>query len=104
MKNSFFLILLLAAFLGISCGGDDAADCTQTQFNNEVNAAINNLNAAGQAYVNDQSSSNCNNFKDAANDYLDAVQRFEGCGVISQADYNQQVQAARDAINSIPGC
>lgn len=105
MKNSFFLILLFAGFLGVACGGDDASDCTQAQFSTEVNAAINNLNVAGNAYANDPTNTTlCNNFKDAANGYLDAVQKFEGCGVIAQSDYDAQIQAARDAINSIAGC
>ena len=106
MRISFFLLFLAASFLSVSCGDDnDAADCTIGQFNNEVNAAISALNAAGNAWANDPTNSGlCNDFVQAANDYLDSVEKFEGCGVISQADYQAQLQAARDALAQAPPC
>ncbi len=104
MKYALFTLFFTAGFFFMSCGGDDAADCTQAQFSNEVNAAIDDVNTAGAAWANDPTTANCNAFVSAANDYLDAVEGFNGCGAISQSDYQAQVDAARDAINAIPGC
>lgn len=104
MKKFLFPALLAICLLFFSCG-DDASDCTEAQFTSEVNSAINALNAAGTAWGNDPSNSGlCNDYIDAANDYLSAIEGFKGCGVISQSDYDQQIQSARDAINSLPGC
>ena len=90
-----------AALLG-ACGSDGGADCTAQQFSNEVNDAIDDVNAAGQVYANDPTTGNCNAFKNAANNYLNVVEDFDGCAGISQAEYNQAVDAARAAVNSIP--
>ena len=105
MKTLQYLLFAAALILTASCGDDnDPADCTSASFNQEVNAAINDVNAAGQAYANDPSTDNCNAFKDAANDYLDVVEDLDGCAGISAADYDQALDAARAAVNSIPGC
>ena len=104
MKNSIFTSILFTTLILMSCGSDDASDCTQAQFSSEVNAAITGVNNAGTAWANDPSSANCNAFVSAANDYLDVVEGFNGCGVISQSDYDSQIDAARAAINTLPGC
>lgn len=104
MKKYIFSALLATGLLFASCG-DDASDCTQSEFTNELNSAISALNTAGAAWASDPTNSNlCDNYVDAANNYLDAVEGFKGCDVISQSDYEQQIDAARDAINSLPGC
>ncbi|MDF1696077.1 MAG: hypothetical protein P1U56_09610 [Saprospiraceae bacterium] len=97
MKN-ILSALLLSVFFLMSCG-DDAVDCNNTNFVTEVNASIEAYNAAVTAYTNDPTSDNCEAIKTAAQDYLDAVQQFEDCTDIT--DYQAQVTAAQDAINSI---
>ena len=93
-------ILTVCLFIGAGCGGDDVS-CTVDEFNSEVAAAVNDLNTAGQTWANDPSTDNCNKWRDAANDYLDAVEKFEGCDVFDQAQYQQAVDLARDAVNSV---
>ena len=105
-----YRLLAIACLFGSSvlfthCGDDNGgADCTAAQFNSEVNDAIDKVNQAGMIYAMDPTTDNCNDFKDAANDYIDAVEDFEDCaGIgISQAEYNQAIDAARQAVNSIP--
>lgn len=100
MKKLLLGFILISVFTFISCG-DDGADCTSQQFTNEVNAAIDKVNAAGTTWANDPTSANCQAFKDAANDYVNAVEGFDSCAGISQSEYDQAVQAARAAVNSI---
>lgn len=104
MKKFISISILALALAFVSCG-DDGADCTSQQFSNEVNAAINDLNAAGSAWANDPGNTTlCNAYVDAANDYLDVVEGFDNCAGISQTDYQSQVDAARAALNGLPGC
>ena len=105
MKKILTFSILALSLSFISCGDDDPVDCTVNQFTTEVNAAIVDLNAAASAWVNDPTNTAlCNSYVDAANGYLDAVQGFDGCGAISQADYQAQINAAREALDQLPGC
>jgi hypothetical protein len=101
MKYFFGLVFFLLVGLFSSCGGDDISDCTAAGFNEKVNATINDLNAAGTKWANDPTESNCKDYKKAADKYLDAVEDFDGCADISQADYDQALDNARAAVASI---
>ena len=102
MKTLFTLLALFTFVAFMSCGGDDLADCTSNDFAQMVNAEIAALNAAGNAWANDPSQANCDAFKDAARDYLDAVEDLDGCAGVSQAEYDAAVASARDAVDQIP--
>ena len=104
MKNTIIAILFASIFVMISCG-DDAADCTVQSYNSEVQSGIANINAAIQALNSDPTNSGlCDDFVDAANDFLDAMENFEGCDVIPQADYQVQLDQARQIVNDSSGC
>jgi hypothetical protein len=82
MKKSIpFLFVGVCLFL-FACGGDDAAEnCADlsinfaSEFSNEIQAIVN----AGTAYGNDPSTSNCEAYKDAIQDYIDVLRDFEDC-------------------------
>ena len=99
--KKYFVLLLFSGFMMTSCGDDDPKDCTAAQFNSEVNATITALNTAAQTWANDPTSENCNKYKDAANDYLDAVESFDGCAGLNQADFESALNQARDAVAAI---
>jgi len=102
MKKFFYLFLLTLAIGMTSCGDDEPdVDCTSTNFANTINALINDLNAAVTTYNNDPSSANCQALKDAANDYLDGVESFDDCADIDQTQFNDQLDQAREAVNTI---
>ncbi len=100
MKKFVFLFALSLALS--SCGGDDGVDCNSSEFNSIINQEVAAVNAAGQAWATDPTTENCNAFKQAAQDYISAVEDFGNCNDISQTDYNMAIQAAREAANSIP--
>lgn len=59
---------------------------------NETNALV----AAGQAYEDDPTEANCNNYKAAAEDYLNALKGVATCVPgASKADYDQAVAEAK---------
>ncbi len=105
MKKILTISILALSLSFISYGDDDPADCTVNQFTTEVNAAIADLNTAASAWVNDPTNTAlCNSYVDAANGYMDAVTGFDGCGAISQADYQAQINTVRDALDQLPSC
>ena len=91
-----FLLLLLA-----SCG-DDAQDCNSSSFMTAISDEENQVSQAANAYANDPSQANCDAFKSAAQNYFDAVEEFEDCDGLSQAEFDQALAAARESINLIP--
>ena len=102
MKNLNLISLLFVAVLSISCSSNNAADCSASQFNSEVTAAAQQLSLAAQAWSTNPAA--CTEFVAAANNYLNAIESFDGCGAIAQSDYDAQIDAARAAINSLPAC
>ncbi len=101
MKNYFGFMLLLSVMLLMSCGGNDLASCTAQSFNERVNETIQELNSKIQTYAQDPTPEKCNDYKEAANKYLDAVEGFRGCAGISQTDYELALSNARDAVSGI---
>ena len=93
--------LSILCIIGISsCGGGKT--CSVGAFNSDVNAAIQQLNTAINAYAAEQTEANCNAYKDAAQNYLDEVRTFSDCAAdIGQANYDAAVDAAQEAVNSI---
>lgn len=105
MKNFLYLALVAFTLFATGCGSDDdgpsgPAFCTDQAFSQAVSDAVNNLSSAAQAYANDQSTANCNAYKQAALDYLNEVKRFENCATIGQRqDFRDALQQAEDNVN-----
>ncbi|WP_020570870.1 hypothetical protein [Neolewinella persica] len=105
MKNFFYLALVAFTLFTTGCGSDDdgpvgPAFCTDQAFSQAVSDAVMDLSAAAQAYANDQSTANCNAYKQAARDYLDEVKRFESCATIGQRqDFRDALQEAENNVN-----
>ncbi len=101
LSLSLFVLLLITT----GCGGDDdgisgPAFCTDQAFSQAVSDAVNNLAAAAQNYANDQSTANCEAYKQAARDYLEEVKRFESCATIGQRqEFRDALQDAEDNVN-----
>ena len=94
---SFFICVLF-----IACGDDNGVDCTSQEFNGIINNEVQAVNDAGNAWALDPTQANCDAFKQAAQDYIDAIEDFGSCNGISQTEYDQAVQAARAAADAIP--
>lgn len=108
-KIYFFLTVLLLSLVSISCGGDDDpndgnVNCSDSfSINSELNDEINAFAQAASAYGQDPSSENCQAYKDAANDYLKALEALEDCArEVGQLNaYNQSLANLQAAFDSL---
>ncbi len=98
--QKIFVVICIAAvpFFG-SCGKNDPVGCNYlTEVQNEADA----LTTALTAYSNNPTMANCNAYKNAYQDYLDALDDHHGCVLAGQQaayqDSINQAQAALDAL------
>ncbi|MEM7573228.1 MAG: hypothetical protein AAF433_10020 [Bacteroidota bacterium] len=105
MRKLLIVLLGTLPVLLFNCGNDD--DGPNTNENCIVNYSM-DLSTAGTAYsdaaiayTNDQSASNCQAWRDAAQGLLDVINQYSNCNGINQADYQQDLQEAQANISSI---
>ena len=107
MKFSYLFGLLLFALLSLpSCNKDDdgsQAGCNSIAFNERFADEVTNVSNASAAYSMDPSSTNCQNFKNAYNAYIDALETYEACAITlnQTVEWNQALDGARTSVNSI---
>jgi len=109
MKKFFLLFALpFILFTVTACGGDDddggnqPGVCTTALYGERVSAALDEFTAAVTAYSNDPTTANCEAYRDAAQDYLDALREFETCTfLVDDADYQESVREAQQEVNDI---
>jgi hypothetical protein len=105
MKTSNpILILFCALFLSffiVNCGSNSVYSCTA--FNLEFEDELERVSEALTAYGMDASTSNCEEFKNAYLDYIDALGDYENCAneLGNVAQWEQSLQIAEDAINGL---
>ena len=104
-KIFFFLFLTLTAVGSWTCSKDDdnnnnADPCTgswATDLSNEANAMMN----AAQVYASNPTIANCNAYKQAAQDYLDALEPYGNCATLTGQDRVEWQTALDNAQASI---
>jgi len=98
MRNSFLFLLLVAA-LTFSTGCVKKAvtldNCSSEAFSNNVLDKLNVWNETIPAYANEPTQTNCDAYKAAGQDYIDALANFETCATIFTADWRESLQEAR---------
>ena len=97
MRNICAFILLVTIF---ACGED--VDCDPNTFASEINAEVAEVNRIGEIFINDASEENCQAYKKAAEDYLDAVEKYENCTEVDANQFQQQLTQARELLSIIP--
>ena len=102
----FTLLSFCAAFMFFtSCGGDDPADASNcnTQFAQSFEDELEVVSQASQNFAMDPSSANCESFKQAYIDYLNALDDWEECAnFYNQVDqWQQAIDAAQIAADNI---
>ena len=94
-----FAILLVSAVILVACSKDDDDDDISSKCGNNWNASIeledeiDALAEASQAYAMDQSTANCEAYREAYLDYLNTIREFEECYI-----HVGQRQAFLDAV------
>ena len=91
-------VLIVVSFLGIgSCKKKTTdPDLCSTAWATQLSSEINALAAASQAYGSDPTPANCNAFKAAYQDYLNALEPFTDCAAWT----DQQKQELQDEIDN----
>ena len=104
MKQKIFMTLFLGFIIaGISsCKNNEEKDapCSvawATELSDEMNA----MSSAAQAYATDQSTANCNAYKQAAQDYLNALKPYGDCTLLTGQDRIAWENALADAQESL---
>lgn len=95
------MVLLFCLALFTYCGDkNDAKNCANTTIAAEVQTETNAVSNAALAYANDPSTANCNAYKDAYEDLIDAYKDLEDCAAaINQLDaWRQALDAAEAAL------
>lgn len=94
--------LLAALFFVTSCD-DDSACADNFNFATEVAEELTALNDAAVAYGQDQSPENCNAYKTAATDYLDALEDLKSCAEIAGQGtaYQQAIDSTQAEVDAL---
>ncbi len=102
MKYLLFTFLLAAGFMMTSCGGD-SVDCMDVAaINQDLADETDAVNDALEAYVTSPTDENCNDYKDAINDFIDELQKFRECVPAEDlADWDESISDAEDTLAGV---
>lgn len=104
MKTLNLLLLFCLTLVLFSCGDDekDAANCANS-FSQEFSDEITAITNASNVYAMDPTPANCNAFKTAYTNYINALQGWEDCAIQLNAsdDWQQSIDDAMESVNQI---
>ncbi len=107
LSTKFLALLFLSAMISlVACNKDDdnADPCgVNWNFSNEIQDELELVIATSQAYSQNPTTVNCNSYKAAYQDYLDAVRALENCARLAGqlTAFNQAIDEAETALNNI---
>jgi len=104
MKNRFLLLSLVLISVSFFSCGDDASDCSSNFIiTNEIQSEISAWSAAAQTFALDQTTENCNAYKQAGQDYVDAIEDLQDCAndAGQGAEFTQFLADAQQEIDDI---
>ena len=107
MKTSKILmscaIIILTGFSSCSIEDDViSGDCFGGTWIQELSVELQTWTATAQAYSDEPTKENCNRYKSAIANYLDALERIKKCvPVISKGDFDESLKEAKLELNEI---
>jgi hypothetical protein len=99
-------LLVVVTFIGLGSCKKKATDpdyCS-TSWATQLSAEVNALSAAAQAYATEQTPANCNAYKTAYQNYLDALEPFGDCALWTtqqKADLQDAIDEAQQQISTL---
>ena len=104
MKSvKYFIVVLTTALLFTGCSEDDVINgCGEQFWAEEVASEAEALSATASQFGLDPTVANCNAFRAAAQNYLDALEGARPCVDSSErADFDEAVNEAQASINDL---
>ena len=100
--------LFSACFIG-ACNNDDdgpgGVNCGTLSWATEVESELNVLFEAALSYGTDPTTANCQRYKDAFSDYIDALEGLDNCvaglSAADRKDYNDALDDAEEELNNL---
>jgi hypothetical protein len=107
MSACMFLLVLCAALSSASCDGDDdkdALDCANVSWQTDLSVELQAITNTSIVYSNDPTEQNCLAFKQAYQNYVDALRPFEECAIDAgeRQDFLDALADAQAEIDSLP--
>jgi len=108
MKSKIFFVLFLAV---VSVGSwtckkdnNDNGDPCSINWASDLVDEINAMNAAAQTYIADPTYENCIAYKNAAQAYLDALEPYGNCAVLTGQDrvaWQNAIDEAQESLDNL---
>jgi len=99
------LALVSVVFLAQCKKDDNKVDkCTGFNFSAQIEAELNAFSTAATAYGQDPTPANCNAYKAAGLDYVNALEDLKDCAILSgqnEQQYQQSIDDAKASFQSI---
>ena len=88
----------------VSCGDDEVSCDNEAEINRILDEGADDVLDAIEAYSLDQSESNCNSLRTAYGNWIDELERLQGCAdEVGQGDeFRSAINDSRDAISTLP--
>jgi hypothetical protein len=109
MKKSALLFLVVFSMIGVlSCNknDDNNNDPCSTNWATELQAEVEDVTQAAQAYALNPTQENCLAYKAAAQAYLDALESYGDCAAMTgqlRVEWEQALEQAQETVDNI-GC
>lgn len=104
-KSLSFMAVLFGLILITSCGGKDGVNGNNcaNNFTSEFQDDLNEVSSASTAYAMNPTPANCQAFKTAYLDYINALKNWRDCAIAGNVldQYQQSLDAAEAAVNNI---
>lgn len=102
MRKIFFLVFLAVAVFGTwTCDKNNNGDPCSTAWASELSNEINAMSAAAQNYATNPTPANCNSYKSAMQNYLDALEPYGNCATLTGTDRTAWQNALNSAQQSV---
>lgn len=94
-----FISISLGLLFTFSCTKSKAEDCTAKA--QSLQPAVNTMNNAAIAYASNPSATNCQNYKNAVQAYINEARSLVACPGLSASEKTQYQQSLDTALNNL---
>jgi hypothetical protein len=104
-KKIFFTLFLAISVLGLwTCKKDSKTDTCSGAWASELSSQINAMSDALTAYASNPTPATCNAYKQATQNYLDALAPYGNCATLTgqnRADWQAALDAAQASVDAL---